>query len=409
MTDPQFIDLHFPPNGVDLSGGVGAQAEGTTPEGENVRALDHRTGRLRGGSRSGLSRLIDARVGGLDSVVQHLAVVTDHTTDRLPLGEEQVLLVNNPPPSFPPGDVPPGEPDHSDDPTPTQYPDDWVEDPLNPGHYVPPGGSGDVPNPNATPLDPPDGGGGGSAGWVYVQKKFDTFPYSSFTSSRTDSLTIENTLDNQLLLVAVYYNSIIFAGISVHKPTVSFSGGGLTWNELTEASFTDGTPAPPPDQAFLRVYWARNTTAGDVTVEFAQTSTSPEPAVAGVAMMAVEYKGLNVTTPFEGEAAASGNPTGPPSLVSAGAASQNGDDRLAAQFVVIGNAGAFSPDALAPGFVLRASVTNGEESGKFINVRMLLADDVGTPSGFTVEPTMEWTGVDVGLWLAVSSTYRHST
>src|SRR3954463_844347 len=59
------------------------QPGGTTAAGVNVRAFEAQTQRVRGGSRPGLSRYIDATVAGTH-LIQHLNVIVDPTTDALP-------------------------------------------------------------------------------------------------------------------------------------------------------------------------------------------------------------------------------------------------------------------------------------------------------------------------------------
>lgn len=56
----------------DLGGGQYAR---TTARGVNVRGYDGRTNRLRGGSRTGLTKLLDARVAGTPWVVQNLTTI----------------------------------------------------------------------------------------------------------------------------------------------------------------------------------------------------------------------------------------------------------------------------------------------------------------------------------------------
>lgn len=96
-----FVDLSFPLAGLDvsqrfgkqpvrqLSGGVYGR---TTAEGVNVRGYEPSTGRLRGGSRSGLSRYINAKVNSTN-LIQNLSVVvgTGYTD---PAGGTQTSEVN---------------------------------------------------------------------------------------------------------------------------------------------------------------------------------------------------------------------------------------------------------------------------------------------------------------------------
>lgn len=84
MPQRQEIDAHFPRAGLDLTGPAARQPARPGPDGVyarscaaavNVRGLDPLARRFRGGSRTGLSRYIDARVAGRVWVVQNLGVV----------------------------------------------------------------------------------------------------------------------------------------------------------------------------------------------------------------------------------------------------------------------------------------------------------------------------------------------
>lgn len=70
-----FSDMRFPTSGLDLSRGFNFQQNRTTPIGRNVRACEPATGRARGGSRSGLSRYLDAYPSGSTGTIQNLAVL----------------------------------------------------------------------------------------------------------------------------------------------------------------------------------------------------------------------------------------------------------------------------------------------------------------------------------------------
>ena len=78
-------ELLFPRGGIDLSQafsrqlarkGPDGEYQKTTPEAHNVRVYDPDQGRGRGGSRGGLAKWIDQRVGGKTWVVQELATLT---------------------------------------------------------------------------------------------------------------------------------------------------------------------------------------------------------------------------------------------------------------------------------------------------------------------------------------------
>lgn len=70
----QFLDMKFPLKGIDASQGYNNQPAGTTPVGTNVRGFDAGTQRDRGGSRSGLTKFINAQVSGTN-VTQMLATI----------------------------------------------------------------------------------------------------------------------------------------------------------------------------------------------------------------------------------------------------------------------------------------------------------------------------------------------
>jgi hypothetical protein len=84
-TGEDFKDLHFPKAGIDLSMGfskqpnrpVGQNGEyaRTTPTGLNVRSFEPATNRMRGGSRTGLSKYIATQVSGIVFIVQDLNLV----------------------------------------------------------------------------------------------------------------------------------------------------------------------------------------------------------------------------------------------------------------------------------------------------------------------------------------------
>lgn len=82
-------DLHFPKAGIDVSQAFsrqpnkqvfGGEYARTTAIASNVRGFESATGRLRGGTRSGLKRFVKGQVAGQYFVVQHLAVIV-HTSE----------------------------------------------------------------------------------------------------------------------------------------------------------------------------------------------------------------------------------------------------------------------------------------------------------------------------------------
>lgn len=71
-----FFDLSFPKAGLDLSGPFTLQRPNTSPAALNVRGFEAGTNRLRGGTRPGLSRYVNARVGSVGWIVQEVNQIT---------------------------------------------------------------------------------------------------------------------------------------------------------------------------------------------------------------------------------------------------------------------------------------------------------------------------------------------
>lgn len=83
QTPEQNIELVFPLRGIDSSNEYDRQPQGTTIDGENVRAFESLTQRARGGSRSGLNKYIPDVVAALNSPVQNLNFVVSVSEDAL--------------------------------------------------------------------------------------------------------------------------------------------------------------------------------------------------------------------------------------------------------------------------------------------------------------------------------------
>jgi hypothetical protein len=79
--------LPFPASGIDVTNEEHQQRPNTSPLAINVRLRDPLHRRLRGGSRPGISRYIDAKVGGATSVIQHLEAITTINADALPANQ----------------------------------------------------------------------------------------------------------------------------------------------------------------------------------------------------------------------------------------------------------------------------------------------------------------------------------
>jgi hypothetical protein len=127
----QFADPAFPVLGIDLSRPFDVQRDGTTFEGENVRAFEPSTLRGRGGSRPGLSRYIIDPVPAGHELIQHLNVIV--TAD----GEAIIPPYDGPPDIYDPST--PGPPESWPPRRPSRTP--FVP--------IPPGGGGVPPYKNA--------------------------------------------------------------------------------------------------------------------------------------------------------------------------------------------------------------------------------------------------------------------
>ena len=164
--DERLLALPFPTNGIDRTTGHDRQPPGTTPHAENVRVFAPLGERDRGGSRPGLLRWIDEKVGGFssDNVIQHLAgIVWTNNAALLSSFEHDYYAahpsegVPDPSTNFDALDIPyPPIGDWDTDETPyTGDPFPIGTDPnlpriRNPDRQLPPGGSG-VPLRRRTP------------------------------------------------------------------------------------------------------------------------------------------------------------------------------------------------------------------------------------------------------------------
>lgn len=164
------VDLEFPLGGMEQDREFQEQSPGTTPLAVNTRGINPDSLRNRGGSRAGLGRYIPTVVpasAASSLLIQHLAVIVDPQATAL----HQNFTV-------------PGS--------------DWVADPLNPGTFVPPGGWGVQPNPNAS--QPAQEGGGASIS--FVQSEYVIFDYD--VSGAQSGQFTSNPTSGNFLIIWVY-------------------------------------------------------------------------------------------------------------------------------------------------------------------------------------------------------------
>lgn len=90
IADEKDVDLHAPAAGIDTSRAFSNQPnrpvfdgsyKRTCVDSQNVRAFDGKLNRMRGGSRPGLARYVDAIPGGTEWIIQCLGAVTISNPD----------------------------------------------------------------------------------------------------------------------------------------------------------------------------------------------------------------------------------------------------------------------------------------------------------------------------------------
>jgi hypothetical protein len=269
------ITVGFPVAGVSAATEYGGQPPGTAVAAQNVRATDALATRLRGGSRPGLTRYVDAPVDGtVGHEVQHLAAIVDPTVDALLTSFEAY---------DPPGGDNPGVEDPSDGT-------------RNPGRLVRPGGSGVQPNRNAPQRRQAQ----------HRQSKGHAFAFTFGTTgaSRADVLAFDQPVRRKSLVVAVLgtINVNNIAGQTQHAVADSL---GLQWHE-SPGGYEGPYPAVgnPDYDGAARLFWAYADFVPDtqpLTVTVTTTAVvgggSPTaPSCPPLALALLEYTGVKFFT-----------------------------------------------------------------------------------------------------------------
>lgn len=303
----KIVNLEFPEGGVDKLREFQEQEPGTTPQANNVRFLNADSLRYRGGSRPGLIRYVPDRIPAdtsLSMVIQHMNVIVDPQAEAL--GQN----------------------------FPTPGPD-WVADPQNPGFYIPPGGWGYPPNPNATPNPPPTLPGG-----FFVQKIFGNTGVGTTPTDLDLTLSSQPTVGN-VIAVWVYtqQNSTgdVDGDLSVSVSVVNGVGSAYT-QRGTYVVAEGSVGASPTVTTYRRMsLWTRvvtnATNDADVTVTpnpdtVVDTNISTITVQAGV----VEYTDLDTGSVFQSFSKNQSN-AAVASLATGSAAGDSGDLAVAALFM----------------------------------------------------------------------------
>lgn len=285
----QITNLEFPNGGIDVSGEFQEQPPGTTPEAVNVRGVNPDTLRERGGSRAGLIQYIPGPLFAGADLIQHLNIIVDPTGPAL--GQNFVV------------------------------PDDtWVEDPGNPGQFVPPGGWGWQPNPNLPPNQPP-------TDIAQVQKKsgFDTI--NAVSTGDFNVVFDANPVSGHLLVIAVASTEQDLAATGEDVVTVTVTNGAAgAYTQIGSYVSANGTVTSSGVTVYRRIsLWYRVSTGvvADKTVTIDYSPDTLTDNVADVRAFCIEYKNTDAS-PFNASATRNSNAAisslsiGPVSLTSRG-------------------------------------------------------------------------------------------
>lgn len=329
----KLIDLEFPTAGVSLLQEVQEQPPGTTIVGENVRATNPDGLRARGGTRAGLIRYCANQVPSGAGLIQHLNVIVDPTTERLP----QNFLV----------------PDET-----------WVEDPLNPGTFVPPGGWGVPPNPNANPPVP-------EADIDFEQADIEGFDTAAGEQTFNFSTSVGS---NSQVLAVVVTNSV------TTNLTVTVQNGSL--HAFTQVgSYERRTKL---GLEFTISLWRRKAVdgAGDQSIKV--TSSDPAPETVDIVVGGVVLSGVNVTSPLDDTSQSQGN-TDPMNTGSIGVTADGGA-------IVAAFAGILAPDTVTYGGSLVAAAEHGDGTLDSTDIQLYIAYRLNLAAGASLNASAQYDG-----------------
>lgn len=267
-------NLEFPSGGIDVAGEFQEQPPGTTPEAINVRGVNPDSLRERGGSRAGLIQYIPGPLFAGADLIQHLNVIVDPTGPAM----GQVFEV--------PGD-------------------DWVEDPLNPGFFVPPGGWGWQPNPNAVP----------------AQDTTIKFKQIKQLIEEMDPLIRSATFDSAIVVDQYVFVAVEIGGIAVGgtaEPNFTVDVENLTGSNFTQigsyVSFYDAGDFIT-NATYNRVsLWYKK--VADIVDDRTPVVTSLEdwPGdpnwTSSMLVFALNYSGVKLTSPIDDDNSTVGTPSG---------------------------------------------------------------------------------------------------
>ena len=315
------FDLEFPLGGLNVMGEFQEQPAGTTPTATNVRGLNPDSRRARGGSRAGLFRYIPGPLFDGADLIQHLNVIVDPSGDAL----QQNFEVPN---------------------------DDWVEDPLNPGTFVPPGGwgySGGATQPVSE--------------ITYIQGKRQKFDADTIQQS----VAFPSAVTNNNTIVVFVATGADVSGVHV---TVENNTSPTGWAQVgSYIEITNPVGGTGSVQALSCWKKTANSGSNDNTVKV-QPGNSAEMAI-----VILEYAGMPTAGQVDTAVTNSDDTLSPPAPATTGNVAVLGSHEM-----VLGAFSTnFDPSAFTPGsgFTCRPSSDDGVDSGPVPEFRLNVVEKTG--------------------------------
>ncbi len=315
--------LKFPGKGIHVSGEFQQQPEGTTVDAQNVRSRETIAGRSRGGSRLGTIDYAGRLPGWTQGPIQMLNLIVDPTTAALQ--------------------------QNFDSPT-----SEWTENPRVPGQYVPPGGTGYQPNPNADTPAPP------STALAFEQSDVEGFD-NPLGSPEAPDYTSTPGVNSISLVFVVTTDTGTGATVTVTDTSLNAYTQVGTYQRFTKVG----------KQVTLSA-WKKTVTSGlsDKTLKITSSAPANGTLVAGL----MNLSGQNIATPLGTESEQQTNGA----AMSAGAITvpTTGDA------IVVAFAAAFSPDTVTPsaGYTLQIDHNDGTLDSTDIQLYVLYKLNCTAPS-----------------------------
>ncbi len=341
----QDVAIVFPVVGVDKSTEFQRQPPDTSASASNVRSFDTIADRARGGSRHGLSKIVDERLNGV-ALIQHLCVLVDPTT--------AALSVNT---------IPEGE-------STTTDPD---------GDLVRVGGSGDQYNRNVTPSQ-------GLLPIAYLQSKIQNY---NFGHDPEITIALDDNPSRATLIVAIIAQTK--QGASPTTPTVRDSG--ILTTAYTQAGSTRSCTVILSECILTIWFFYYNNDGGDVMIAI--------PTDESFVVTLLNYAGA-LTSPLGQSGGLSNQTSSAGGLMTGSAITPVAQDELIIAAFMSTN----SPDSATAGggFTLRQSHTGGEVLES--NIQFYVMDRLGTDNPTAYTPTAQFSAPGAVPFCVAEGTFK---